>query len=378
MHTGLLALLVAQFLSAFADNAVLFALVALVMQTQAPAWYVPALQASFLLAFVLLAPWAGPLADRLPKPRVLVLGNLLKLAGTFALLAGAEPLAAYALVGLGAAGYSPAKYGVLPELVADEQLVRANGWMEASTIGAIVAGMVAGAALGDASVTKALWVVAGLYGLSIAATLLMPPLPARGGNFYRALPEFLRANRALWHETRAAFALAGGSLFWGSGAVLRVALVAWAATALGSRSAADVADLSLFLALGVILGSITSARLFPLRRLARSAWLLVPMGSLILLLAGLHSLGAARVVLFGIGLAGGLFVVPVNAALQASGHRLTGAGHAVAVQNFFQNLAMLVGVGVYSAALGAGASVSAALAGLGLGLSLAGVRLARR
>jgi len=131
---GLIALLVAQFLTAFADNAILFTLVAMVLQADNIGdWYIPALQGSFLLAFVLLAPWVGPLADRYPKPHVLIAGNLIKLAGVLLLLIGVEPLIAYALVGLGAALYSPAKYGILPEMVNTDTLVRANGWIEATT-----------------------------------------------------------------------------------------------------------------------------------------------------------------------------------------------------------------------------------------------------
>ena len=135
MNRNLYILLLAQFLSAFADNAILFTVIAMIMETAtAAAWYIPALQASFLVAFVLLAPWVGPFADARPKASVLVSANVVKAIGAGLLLINLEPLFAYAMIGVGAAMYSPAKYGILPELVAHEKLVKANGWIEGSTI----------------------------------------------------------------------------------------------------------------------------------------------------------------------------------------------------------------------------------------------------
>ena len=376
MNRGLPALLAAQFLSAFADNAILFTLVALVLQAGvAGNWYVPALQASFLLAFVLLAPWAGPLADRYPKPRVLVAATLIKLAGVALLLAQVEPLLAYALVGLGAALYSPAKYGILPEMVDSETLVSANAWIEASTIAAIVLGTVAGAAVADRSIGNALVFIAGLYGLSLAATLLIPPLAARGALLSGALTEFARVNRELWRKPRARFALFGGSLFWGSAALLRVALVAWAPLVLASRSASDIANLTLFLAIGVIAGSALAPRLIPLAQVRRARLVALLMGLLIVAFSQVSEPWAARLALFAIGVSGGLFVVPVNATLQDEGHHSVGSGHAVAVQNFFQNLAMLASVGLYSLLLANGMSVLWLIAALGAFVALAGLWL---
>lgn len=367
MSRGLLALLVAQFLSAFADNAILFALVAMVLQTAHLAdWYVPALQASFLLAFVLLAPWVGPLADRYPKPQILIAGNLVKLAGALLLLTGLEPLLAYALVGLGAAVYSPAKYGILPELVETDRLVRANAWIEATTIAAILLGTVAGAAVADRSVELALGLIAGLYGLSLAATFLIPPLAASGATLQHALSEFVSMNRVLWQMPRARFALLGGSLFWGSAALLRVALVAWAPLVLVTRSASDIADLTLFLAIGVILGSAIAPRLIPLQHLPRARYVAMLMGLLIIAFSLVDSVWPARLTLLAIGATGGLFIVPVNATIQDEGHHSIGSGHAVAIQNFFQNVLMLISVGAYTLLLANDLSVINAIAGLGV------------
>ncbi len=379
MTRGLLALLAAQFLSAFADNAILFTLVALVLQSNSIGdWYVPALQGAFLLAFVLLAPWVGPLADHYPKPQVLIAGNLVKLTGVLLLLAGLEPLLAYALVGLGAALYSPAKYGILPEMVDSDSLVRANAWIEATTIAAIVLGTVAGAAVADRSILQALVLIAGLYGLSLAATLLIPPLAARGTTLHGALREFARVNAVLWCDARARFALFGGSLFWGSAALLRVALVAWAPLVLATRSASDIANLTLFLAFGVIAGSAAAPRLIPLARLRRARVVALVMGLLILAFSLVDSVWPARIALFAIGVSGGLFVVPVNATLQDAGHHSVGSGHAVAVQNFFQNLAMLVSVGVYSLLLANTVSVLHVISSLGVFIVVSSLFLSPR
>jgi len=379
MTRGLLALLVAQFLSAFADNAILFTLVAMVLQADNIGdWYVPALQGSFLLAFVLLAPWVGPMADRYPKPQVLIAGNLIKLAGVLLLLIGVEPLLAYALVGLGAALYSPAKYGILPEMVDTDSLVRANAWVEATTIAAIVLGTVAGAAVADRSLMLAMWLIIGLYGFSLTATLLIPPLTARGATLQHALPEFIRMNPMLWRNARARFALLGGSLFWGSAALLRVALVAWAPLILITRSASDIADLTLFLAIGVILGSASAPRLIPLSKLPRARYVALIMGLLIAAFSTVDAVWPARLALLAIGIAGGLFVVPVNATVQDEGHHSVGSGHAVAIQNFFQNLAMLVSVGGYSLLLAADISVVTVISGLGLFVMAAAILLPSR
>ncbi|TCK16927.1 LPLT family lysophospholipid transporter-like MFS transporter [Thiogranum longum] len=379
MTRGLFALLVAQFLSAFADNAILFTLVAMVLQADNIGdWYIPALQGSFLLAFVLLAPWVGPLADRYPKPQVLIAGNLVKLAGVLLLLAGIEPLFAYALVGLGAALYSPAKYGILPEMVETDALVRANAWIEATTIAAIVLGTVAGAAIADRSLVRAFWLIAGLYGFSLVATLLIPPLAARGATLQHALPEFFRLNRIFWRDVRARFALLGGGLFWGSAALLRVALVAWAPLVLVTRSASDIADLTLFLAIGVILGSASAPRLVPLSRLARVRYIALLMGLLIAAFSTVDSVWPARIALLVIGMTGGLFVVPVNAAVQHEGHHSIGSGHAVAIQNFFQNLAMLLSVGLYTLLLALEISVIPVIAGLGVFVMTAAILLPAR
>src|SRR4051812_37444473 len=216
------------------------------------AWYVPALQSAFLVAFVVFAPWVGGFADARSKPRVLLIGNALKAAGAAAMLAGAEPIAAYAIVGAGAAVYGPAKYGVLPELVPPSSLVRANGLIEGSTIVAIIFGTIIGGRLADRSVPFALGAIVLCYVASAAVTLLLPKLAPAGASHEARLRSFGRRMRAMFATARARFAMLGNSLFWASAAVLRLLLVAWAPAVLATRTAAGVADLTLPLALGIV------------------------------------------------------------------------------------------------------------------------------
>ena len=379
MQRGVIALLVAQFLSAFGDNAILFAAIGLVLAAeQTVEWYIPALQAVFLIAYVVAAPWVGPFADRLSKPRVLLIGNLVKAAGVGLILAGVEPLAAYGLVGLGAAIYSPAKYGILPEMIREHQLVKANAWIEASTIAAIILGTIAGGQLADYSVQGAFWMVAWCYLASMLVTLAIPRLVPRGARLKQALPDFLHTLQRFMQTPRARFAMLGGCLFWGAAAVLRVLLVAWVPLVLATRSAGAVSELALFLAIGVIIGSVVVPRLIPLQHLQRARFAAYAMGISVLLFALVDNAGAARGVLLLIGVAGGVFIVPINAALQQIGHRGVGSGRAVAVQNFYQNVAMLITVGLYTAAAATGIHPAAAIVVLGMSVLVATLTVARR
>ena len=379
MQRGVIALLVAQFLSAFGDNAILFAAIGMVLAAeQTVEWYIPALQAVFLIAYVVAAPWVGPFADRLSKPRVLLIGNLVKAAGVGLILAGVEPLAAYGLVGLGAAIYSPAKYGILPEMMREHQLVKANAWIEASTIAAIILGTVAGGQLADYSVQGAFWMVAWCYLASMLVTLAIPRLVPRGARLKQALPDFRHTLQRFMQTPRARFAMLGGCLFWGAAAVLRVLLVAWVPLVLATRSAGAVSELALFLAIGVIIGSVVVPRLIPLQHLQRARFAAYAMGISVLLFALVDNAGAARGVLLLIGVAGGVFIVPINAALQQIGHRGVGSGRAVAIQNFYQNVAMLITVGLYTAATATGIHPVASIVVLGMGVLVATLAVARR
>jgi len=367
MSKHLYPLLIAQFLSAFADNAILFTVIAMVMQDAHPvSWYVPALQSVFLVAFVVLAPWVGGFADSHAKSRVLIVANLIKAGGAGLLLVKVEPLLAYSLVGVGAALYSPAKYGILPELAGHNGLVKANSWIEGSTILAILTGMVVGAKLADYSISWALIATIMLFLISAATTLFLPmglrKVPPSGSKillFYQEVKTFLAMPRSR-------FAVLGASLFWAAAACVRVIIIAWAPLVLMTHNASDIANLTLFLAIGIIAGSVLVPRLIPLEHLRRARLPAYLMGMCIIALSFTEAVWPARFVLFLMGMAGGMFIVPINAALQEIGQHSIGSGGAVAMQNFFQNVAMLLSVGGYTLATAEQVTPIAALIGLGL------------
>jgi MFS transporter, LPLT family, lysophospholipid transporter len=367
MNKQIYPLLIAQFLSAFADNAILFTVIAMVMHSHdLPTWYVPALQSAFLIAFVVLAPWVGGFADNHAKSRVLIIANLIKAVGAVLLLCKVEPLLAYCIVGVGAAIYSPAKYGILPELAGHEFLVKANSWIEGSTILAILLGMVVGAKLADYSVMMALALTIALFVASACITLFLPVRIAKTESSTSQLVEFGKQMGQFFTTPRSRFAILGASLFWASAATLRVIIVAWAPLVLMSQNATEIAQLTLFLAIGIIVGSAVVPRLIPLEHLRRARLSAYIMGVFIVILSLTTSLLPARCVLFVIGMMGGIFIVPMNAALQELGQESIGSGSAVALQNFFQNLAMLIAVGTYTFATAQHADPISAMQTLGV------------
>lgn len=368
MNKQIYPLLIAQFLSAFADNAILFTVIAMVMQsTQLASWYVPALQSVFLVAFVVLAPWVGGFADNHPKSRVLIIGNLIKAAGAGLLLINVEPLIAYCVVGVGAAIYSPAKYGILPELAGHEFLVKANSWIEGSTILAILLGMMVGAKVADYSIVLAL---AGTIIVFMASALITVALPVRILKHQivpgSGITAFGREIGAFFTMPRSRFAILGGSLFWAAAATLRVIIVVWAPLVLLSKNASEIAELTLFLAVGIIAGSALVPRMIPLEHLRRARIPAYLMAVFIIVLSLTDSIWPARFTLFFIGMMGGMFIVPVNAALQELGQQSIGSGSAVALQGFFQNLTMLIAVGSYTYAASQHADPVLAMLSLGM------------
>jgi LPLT family lysophospholipid transporter-like MFS transporter len=359
--------LIAQFITAFADNAVLFTVITMVLQSGTmDSWYVPALQASFLVAFVALAPWVGPFADSRSKPSVLTYANVVKAVGASLLLFNFEPLIAYALIGVGAAAYSPAKYGILPELVDEQALVKANGWIEGSTILAILSGTLVGAKVSEYSIDVALVMVVGLYVVSAAVALFIAKTPVVSKEIGAALPKFKRMMQQLLSTPRARFSTIAVSLFWASASVLRVLLVAWAPVVLLMSETSEIAMLTMFVALGIAVGSVLAQKFIPLAYLRRARLAAFAMGAVIVLLSFVDSLWIARLILFLSGIAGGMFVVPINAALQEIGYKSIGSGGAVGIQNFFENLAMLVASGLYAWAAGVGAAPVATMFTLGI------------
>jgi LPLT family lysophospholipid transporter-like MFS transporter len=285
MNRNIYTLLVAQFLSAFADNAILFAAFALITQEfNRGDWYQPALQASFLLAFVFLAPWVGRFADRRPKRNVLAVGNVIKALGALMLLANIEPLLAYAVVGVGAAVYGPAKYGILPELTSNERLVKANGLIEGSTIVAIVLGAVIGAGVADRSIDVALLLVFVSYLVSLVAALFIPRVAGRAQEEGAALPQFAAMMRGFFTTSRARFSMLGAAIFWAAAVVLRVMMVAWAPAVLFTSTTSEIANLTVFIAIGIAVGAFIVPWLIPIEYLRRARLAAYAMGAFIILL----------------------------------------------------------------------------------------------
>jgi len=379
MHIDMKKLLIAQFLTAMADNAILFVAVAMVMQGALLGdWYIPALQGCFLLAFVVLAPWVGSFADTIAKPKVLMFANVIKAVGTLMMLSGIEPLLAYAVVGIGAAAYSPAKYGILPELTHnDAALMKGNSWIEGSTIVAILLGTVVGAKIADQSIDAALLFVLVMYVLSaLAAVWMSNMVAAHPKSTANTLKTFKRTIHILLATPRARFSTLSVSLFWASAVTLRLIIIAWAPVVLLLSTSEEVSLLTLFIALGIACGAFLAPKLIPMQHLRRSRYAAYGLGLSVLALVMIDDLNTARLVLFIAGVCGGLFVVPINAVLQDIGHKTVGSGHAVAVQHFFENLAMLAATGLYTWGVSMHIASSTAMLVLGSFILLAAMVIA--
>lgn len=362
MSRGVIALLIAQFLSAMADNVLFVAAIAMLKAASNGESLLPLVQATFVLAYILFAPYVGPFADAWPKGRVMFRANLIKLTGAILILGGLHPLIGYAIVGLGAAAYSPAKYGILTQLVDEDRLVKANGLLEASTIAAILLGVVLGGWLADRSTLLAVQTVAGLYLVAAIANLLIPRLapirPLQQGELRRLPGEFVRDLSVLVRNRDARFSLFGTSLFWGMGASLRLLLFAWVPVALGLPDNQSPANLMGMVSIGIVVGAGLAAWSVSLGKVNRALWGGIVIGPLLWLLAPQHNFAVAGAVLLGIGVASGYFAIPLNALLQERGKETIGAGRALAVQNFFENLAMLGMAGLYFTATAAGLSAT--------------------
>ncbi|ROW62251.1 lysophospholipid transporter LplT [Cronobacter malonaticus] len=381
---GMMAVIVAQFLSAFGDNALLFATLALLKQQFYPEWSQPVLQMVFVCAYILLAPFVGQVADSFSKGRVMMVANGLKLIGAVVIVFGGNPFVGYTLVGVGAAAYSPAKYGILGEITTGDRLVKANGLMESSTIAAILIGSMAGGMLADWHVGAALGVCALAYAGAVGANLLIPKLgAARPGQSWRFGPmtrSFFSACRTLWHNDETRFSLVGTSMFWGAGVTLRFLLVLWVPVALGITDNATPTYLNAMVAVGIVAGAGAAAKLVTLERVSRCMPAGILIGVAVIFFSLQQAALPAYLLLLLIGFFGGFFVVPLNALLQERGKRSVGAGNAIAVQNLGENTAMLLMLGLYSLAV----KLSLPVVGIGVGfgaifaLAIAGLWLWRR
>ncbi|AGR60210.1 TPA: lysophospholipid transporter LplT [Salmonella bongori] len=349
---GMLSVIVAQFLSAFGDNALLFATLALLKAQFYPDWSQPVLQMVFVGAYILFAPFVGQIADSFAKGRVMMVANGLKLAGAAGICLGVNPFVGYTLVGIGAAAYSPAKYGILGELTTGDKLVKANGLMEASTIAAILLGSVAGGVLADWHVIAALVACALAYAGAVAANLFIPKLvaarPGQSWHLAAMTRSFFCACVVLWRNGETRFSLVGTGLFWGAGVTLRFLLVLWVPVALGITDNATPTYLNAMVAVGIVVGAGAAAKLVTLDTVSRCMPAGILIGVVVAIFSLQHALLPAYALLLLIGMLGGFFVVPLNALLQERGKKSVGAGNAIAVQNLGENSAMLLMLGLYS------------------------------
>jgi MFS transporter, LPLT family, lysophospholipid transporter len=343
-------ILIAQFLSALADNALLFAAIALLASINAPEWHTPLLQQFFVISYIILAPFVGSIADAFPKGSVMFLSNMVKVIGCAAMIFGIPPLYAYGIVGIGAAAYSPAKYGILTELLPSHLLVKANGWMEGSTVAAIIFGAILGGMLASNNLSIAMWLIGALYLAAAIFNYYIPKLPIdhklAQKSFVFILKDFSYAFFALWKDPLGQVSLAVTTLFWGAGATLRLVVLAWAAVTL-QFNIEQSTQLIAMVAVGIAVGSVIASRYITLERSVRVLPAGIVMGVLVVAMAFITNWVMAACLLFLIGVLSGFFVVPLNALLQHRGHLLIGAGHSIAVQNFNEHIGILIMLGLY-------------------------------
>lgn len=373
MNLGFYNILLAQFLSALADNALLFAAIALLQEMNAPDWHTPLLLQFFVISYIALAPFVGPFADAYPKGRVMFVSNAIKVVGSVAMLLGMQPLYAYGIVGIGAAAYSPAKYGILTEYLPPNMLVKANGWMEGSTVAAIILGAILGGKLAADDPYHAMIVITALYITAAGFNVYIPKLPIdhklpKKNPFY-ILSDFWHSFKALWRDTQGQVSLAVTTLFWGAGATLRLVVIAWAAIAL--KFDIELAtQLIATVAIGIAVGSVLAAHYIKLEDSIKVLPAGIAMGLLVMAMAFVHDWRIAAVLLFIIGVLSGFFVVPLNALLQHRGHILIGAGHSIAVQNFNENLGILILIGAYTMMVKADIPINLIIVAFGLFVSV--------
>jgi MFS family permease len=361
-------ILLAQFLSALADNALLFAAIGLLVFFDAPGWHSPLLQTVFVIAYIVLAPLVGPFADALPKGRVMLIANTVKFVGCLTMLAGLHPLLAYALVGIGAAMYSPAKYGILTELLPPSKLVVANSWVEGTTVAAIVLGAIIGGALINPQLAEAAlvsfgmgsWIIApkfaivattGMYLAAAIVNLFIPRLPidhkipSKSPLFI--LHDFWHSFALLWRDPLGQVSLAVTTLFWGVGATLRLLIIEWGALNL-KFSLGQATQLTAATAVGIAIGSILAGKYVRLEHAIRTLPAGIVLGLIPVSLIWVENLTLAVTLLILLGILAAFFVVPMNALLQHRGHLLMGAGHSIAQQNFNENISILLLTGGYA------------------------------
>ena len=389
MKRGFFTIMSAQFFSSLADNALFVGAVQLLRTSGAPEWQQAALVPMFALFYVILAPFVGAFADAMPKGKVMLFSNGIKVLGCLMMLFGSHPLISYAVVGLGAAAYSPAKYGILTELLPASQLVKANGWIEGLTIASIILGVLLGGQLVGLAISRHLlsidipfidtgvdtapeaaiavlilvYAIAAWFNTRIPHTgVEMRPMPK---NTLALLPDFWRCNSRLWRDKLGQISLATTTLFWGVSGNLKYIVLAWSAAALG-YSTTQASSLVGVVAIGTAVGAVVASMRMKLDTATQVIPLGIAMGVLVILLNFIHNVWIAAPFLILLGGLGGFLVVPMNALLQHRGHNLMGAGRSIAVQNFNEQACILLLGGFYSVCTGLGLSAYGAISAFGL------------
>ena len=400
----------AQFFSSLADNALLIAAIALLTSLAAPDWMTPLLRLAFVLSYILLAAWVGVLSDMWPKGRVMFVTNLIKIGGCLLLLFGSHPLLVYGVVGAGAAAYSPAKYGILSEILPPEKLVAANGWMEGLTVISIILGIVLGGVLVDPVVGEALVVfahvpVVGQTTLAdaaiavvtlvyVVAALINLKIRDTGAKYpnvrFNALGNvitFAKTCKTIFTDTFCVSSLLVTTLFWGTGAVLQFLVLRWADERLG-LPLSQASMLQAVVSVGIAFGAVLAARFVPIHRAFHVLWTGVAMGLAVAAMSfysesfvpGAVTIGAESVrvsvlvaclMMIVVGTLAGLFLVPMNAVFQRRGQLLLSSGQAVAVQNLSENTMILTMLGIYALLVKLELSVLATMCAFGLFLAVA-------
>jgi MFS family permease len=389
MKRGFFTIMAAQFFSSLADNALFVAAVELIRTSGGAEWQRAALVPMFALFYVVLAPFVGAFADSRPKGQVMFISNAIKVVGCLMMLFGTHPLLSYAIVGLGAAAYSPAKYGILTELLPPSQLVKANGWIEGLTIASIILGVLVGGQLVspnastlllgldfplidtgiDTAPEAAIALLILLYALAAWFNTRIPntdaPLRPLPQNLFALLPDFWHCNTRLWKDRLGQISLATTTLFWGVSGNLRYIVLAWSAAALG-YSTTQASSLVGVVAIGTAVGAVGASVRMKLYQATRVMPLGIAMGLLVVAMNFITNVWAAAPFLILLGAIGGFLVVPMNALLQHRGHNLMGAGRSIAVQNFNEQACILALGGFYSLSTGLGISAFGAITAFGL------------
>ena len=385
MPFGFYMIMAAQFFSALADNALLIASIYMLREMQAPQEYEPLLKLFFTVSYVALAAFVGAFADSMPKWRVMLISNTIKIGGCSLMFFGVHPLAAYAVVGLGAAAYSPAKYGILTEYLPARLLVVANGWIEGLTVGAIILGTLVGGVLIKSDIADtllslnlpyidtvpeiALCVIGALYVMAALFNLKVPDTgvdhKALKSNPLYLIHDFNHCLKLLWRDKLGQISLATTTLFWGAGATLQFIVIKWAEQAL-HLDLSKASMLQGVVAVGVAIGAVLAAKMVSMRSAVRVIPLGIAMGVIVNVMIFVTDMPLAMGLMVLIGALSGFFVVPMNALLQHRGHILMGAGHSIAVQNFNENLSILVMTGLYAFLIRSGFSINTVVVAFGL------------